>query len=144
MALGPSEPRPASPSRERNPAENPEDVGGPPEDAVTSYEDLPADLFGEPDDAPAAPRPRGEAADPSASRAAGTSSAATADAGDSDIDRRSPIAMVQSLFPGRIVAVEPLAGADDETADAEGADAPSDPDDVDANDPDDGPPPASG
>jgi hypothetical protein len=133
---------------------------------VTSYEDLPADLFGEPDDPPAAPPPGGEAAKPSApagevaaggrpeTREADTDREAPVSRGaartDPDpnaaegADGRSPLAMVQSLFPGRIVAIEPLDGPDDASADAEGADAPPEPEDAGANDPDDGPPAASG
>jgi hypothetical protein len=108
---------------------------------VTSYEDLPADLFGEPEAAPDDASSRGApATDADAARpAAPAPSEATDDApptdgpapdarpapapgraaGDEAVDAedRSPIAMVQSLFPGRIVALEPLATDEDEAGD---------------------------
>lgn len=133
---------------------------------MTSFEDLPADLFGEPDVPPAGPSAGGEPSAPSAPAgevaARGRPGTRRADA-DRDAplergsartesvredpegaDRRSPLAMVQSLFPGRIVAIEPLDEPNEDASAAVGTGDPAGPHDAGANDPDDGPPAASG
>lgn len=61
---------------------------GPPDDATTTFEDLPHDLFGEDSsDAPAL-------------------DVAPAPSANSDEETNDPIATVQALFPGRVVAIE--------------------------------------
>jgi hypothetical protein len=140
---------------------------------VTSYEDLPADLFGEPDAAPehapsrGAPaadangEPSSEAADEAApadlgrpptsaavrpSPAGSRAPAADGAAGDgaAEGEERSPIAMVRSLFPGRIVALEPLATDEADEAEAGDEDGPPAETDGPEGGPGDGPSRGSG
>lgn len=115
----------------------------PPADAATTFEDLPHDLFGEeqPDDRPsAAPPTRPEPAS-RAPRAAAPSPRVKGDGSDDGTDSDGgddgdggdgdPIEIVQTLFPGRIVAIEAPAerdpdGDDPHASPADAADGGSD------------------
>ncbi len=155
----------------------PTPYAGPPDDAATTFEDLPSDLFGEPEPPPEpapAPAPARSDASPSSNGPGATgprssgprstapreearrSSAAPRRAGPtdavdspaagspadetragSDLAADPAIDMVQTFFPGRIVALEPAAeGAGDDAPEDETADIR--PDDAADGGPDDG------
>lgn len=132
----------------RGPAQSRESAppAGPPDDATTTYEDLPADLFGEPEPPPASDALASEPNDstPPVSAPAGSEprSAARERAEAARPDERPhahdpAIDMVQTLFPGRIVALEPVAD-DPEGPAADGDVGGAGPDDSVDGGPDDG------
>ncbi|MFO7853689.1 MAG: hypothetical protein R6V44_00380 [Paracoccaceae bacterium] len=140
----------------------PTPYAGPPDDAATTFEDLPGDLFGEPEPPPepapgpaparsdaspasngpratgprstaphegaprssAAPR-RSRPTDAADAPADGSPAAETSAGGEPAADPAADpaIDMVQTFFPGRIVALQPAAeGADDDAPETETAD----------------------
>ena len=123
-APGPTAQPTAEPTAE---GAEPRESAGPPEDAATTFEDLPGDLFGEEDGGAAPPlgdrtpssppEPRQPAARPEGREPAPSTPPAKDAAGpaaDPQAEDGDVLAAVGRLFPGRIIALE-AAGEDGET-----------------------------